>query len=150
MGMALEEARFAGEEGEVPVGAVIVHPDRGIVARARTQKESLNDPTAHAEVLAIGQAAEALGDWRLQGATLYSTLEPCPMCAGAILQARVSRVIYGATDPKGGAVESVVELFRPGLFNHNVEWLSGVLEDECGEVLRRFFGKRRRPGDPNP
>ena len=147
MAMALEEARFAAEEGEVPVGAVVVHPERGIVARARNQKESIKDATAHAEVLAIGQASEALGNWRLEGVTLYSTLEPCPMCAGAILQARVPRVIYGATDPKGGAVESVVELFQPGLFNHDVHWQGGVLDEECGQLLRDFFQGRRLFGD---
>ncbi|MEM7168056.1 MAG: tRNA adenosine(34) deaminase TadA [Planctomycetota bacterium] len=144
MRLALNEARRAWQEGEVPVGAVIVHPELGVIAKAFNQKETLRDATAHAEVLAIGQAAQALDAWRLEAATLYTTLEPCPMCAGAIVQARVTRLVYGAADPKAGAVESVVRLLEPGLFNHDVTYEGGVLADECGEILTRFFRERRR------
>ncbi|MCA8960615.1 MAG: tRNA adenosine(34) deaminase TadA [Planctomycetes bacterium] len=155
MRIALEEAQAAADENEVPVGAVIVHNEFGLVGRAHNQKEGLRDATAHAELLAIGQASEALGAWRLEGTTLYTTLEPCPMCAGAIVQARIPRVVFGALDPKAGAVDSVVGLWQPGLFNHDVIWESGLLADECGEILSRFFRDRRRPrgsaadgGDP--
>lgn len=144
MRLALREARRAWQEGEVPVGAVIVHPEKGVIAQAFNQKETLRDATAHAEVLAIGQAAQALDAWRLEGATLYTTLEPCPMCAGAIVQARIARLVYGAADPKAGAVESVVRLLEAGLFNHNVAVHGGVLADECGEILTQFFRERRR------
>lgn len=152
MRLALTEAEMAASDGEVPVGAVAVHPDAGIVGRAHNEKERLHDATAHAEILVLGQAANALQSWRLEGVTVYTTLEPCPMCAGAIVQARVARVVYGARDPKAGAVESVVELWQPGLFNHDVVWRSGVLEEECGAILTRFFKKRRnraRIVDPN-
>ncbi len=143
MRMALAEAEAAARDGEVPVGVIIVHPDLGIIARAHNQKESLRDATAHAEMLAIGQASEALGAWRLESTTLYSTLEPCAMCAGAILQARVPRVLYGARDLKAGAVDSVVRLWHPGLFNHDVAWEAGLLGEECGEILSQFFRERR-------
>lgn len=143
MRTALREAELAFQEGEVPVGAVIVHPEAGLIARSHNQKEALCDATAHAEVLALGQAAEALGAWRLEGATLYTTLEPCPMCAGAIIQARIARLVFGATDSKAGAVTSVVRLLEPGLFNHDVPWQGGVLEQECSAILSRFFQERR-------
>ncbi|MFN0058018.1 MAG: nucleoside deaminase [Planctomycetota bacterium] len=139
MRMALAEAQIAGQDREVPVGAVIVHPERGLIARAHNLREGLNDATAHAELLAIGQACAALESWRLEETVLYSTLEPCAMCAGAILQARIPRVVYGARDPKAGAVESVVQLWRPGLFNHDVSWRGGVLDDECAAMLTQFF-----------
>jgi len=141
--MALTEAEAAARSGEVPVGAVIVHPEQGVVAQSHNLKETLKDATAHAELLAIGQASEALGAWRLEGTTLYTTLEPCAMCAGAIVQARVPRVVYGALDPKAGAVESVVDLWHPGLFNHDVDWRAGILAEECGAILSRFFKDRR-------
>lgn len=144
MRLALTEAEQAAAEGEVPVGAVAIHPEAGIVGRAHNEKERLRDATAHAEILVLGQAATALGSWRLEGVTLYTTLEPCPMCAGAIVQARVDRVVYGARDPKAGAVESVIDLWRPGLFNHDVVWRAGVLEEECGSILTRFFQERRQ------
>ena len=143
MMMALREAREAAHLGEVPVGAIVVHPERGIVAKASNRKETLGDATAHAEVLAIGQAANALGDWRLEGCTLYVTLEPCPMCAGAIIHARIPRLVFGAFDPKGGAIGSVVQLLEPGLFNHEVVWEGGVLEEPCGEILTEFFREKR-------
>ncbi|MCI0650946.1 MAG: tRNA adenosine(34) deaminase TadA [Planctomycetes bacterium] len=147
MRMALAEAEAARREGEVPVGAVVFHPERGIVGRAHNQKERLRDATAHAEILSLGQASVALDSWRLEGTTLYTTLEPCPMCAGAIVQARVSRVVFGALDPKAGAVESVLRIFAPGLFNHDVSWTAGVLAEECGAMLSKFFRDRRYEGD---
>ncbi|MEZ6113001.1 MAG: nucleoside deaminase [Pirellulaceae bacterium] len=110
------------------------------------KRETLHDPTAHAEMLAITQAAEAVGDWRLEGCTLYVTLEPCPMCAGAILQARIPRVVYGATDPKAGAVESLFQLLEDRRLNHRAEVTSGVLAGPCGEILTEFFRAQRRLG----
>ena len=145
MQMALQEARDAEKKGEVPVGAVIVHPDMGVIGRSRNAKETLRDPTAHAEILAIGQAAEAVAGWRLAGTTLYCTLEPCPMCAGAILQARIDRVVFGASDSRWGAVETKLKVFEPGLFNHDVAWTGGVLGNESGDLLRAFFRERRNP-----
>ncbi len=139
---ALAEARQAAEEDEVPVGAVIVHDGR-IIAAAHNQRETLHDPTAHAEMIAITQAAEALGGWRLEGCTLYVTLEPCPMCAGAIVQARVPTVVYGALDPKAGAVASLYELLSDVRLNHRCELVAGVLGDECGALLTEFFRGRR-------
>jgi len=143
MQLALREAREASTHEEVPVGAVIVHPERGVIASASNRKETLHDATAHAEILAIGQASEALEDWRLEGCTLYVTLEPCAMCAGAIIHARLGRIVFGARDPKAGAVGSVVHLLEPGLFNHDVSWTGGVMEDECAELLTTFFRERR-------
>lgn len=144
MRLALAEARKAAELGEVPVGAVAIHPKLGVIGQAHNQKETLHDATAHAEIIALGQASAALESWRLDGVTMFTTLEPCPMCAGALVQARIGRVVYGARDPKAGAVESVVELFRPGLFNHDIPWRAGVLDEECGELLSRFFRDRRK------
>ncbi len=143
MQMALGEAEQARREGEVPVGVVIVHRERGIIGRAHNECERLRDATAHAEVLALGQASEALGSWRLEETTLYATLEPCPMCAGALIQARVPRLVFGARDTKGGAVVSVTRLLEPGLFNHDVKWEEGVLAEPCGEILSAFFRERR-------
>lgn len=139
---ALAEARLAFAESEVPVGAVIIYEER-IVASAHNQTEQLKDPTAHAEMIAITQAAEALGSWRLTGCTLYVTLEPCAMCAGAIIQARIPRVVYGATDPKGGAVNSLFQLLSDHRLNHRAEVTSGVQANHCGEMLSRFFQQRR-------
>ncbi|MEC9476050.1 MAG: nucleoside deaminase [Planctomycetota bacterium] len=147
MQLALQEARSASEDGEVPVGAVIWHPERGVIARARNSKETLRDPTAHAEILALGQAAQALDGWRLEGCTLYCTLEPCPMCAGAILQARIDRVVFGASDSRWGAVETKLGVFQPGLFNHDVSWVGGVLAEESADLLRSFFRECRRLAD---
>jgi tRNA(adenine34) deaminase len=142
MRLALEEARAAADADEVPVGAVVVAGGR-VIAAAHNQREQLLDPTAHAEMIALTQAAAALGSWRLEGCTLYVTLEPCPMCAGAILQARVPRVVWGAPDPKAGAVESLYRLFEDARLNHRVEHVGRVLADECGGVLTEFFrGKR--------
>jgi tRNA(adenine34) deaminase len=127
----------------VPVGAVIVHADR-LIARAHNQREQLRDPTAHAEMIAITQAAEARRGWRLDGCTLYVTLEPCPMCAGAILQARIPTVVYGATDPKAGAVHTLYHLLDDGRLNHRCLIVSDVLAEECGQILTRFFQQQRR------
>ena len=142
MRRALEEARTAAEEGEVPVGAVIVCAGE-VVASAHNQREQLCDPTSHAEMIAITQAAAALGDWRLEGCTLYVTLEPCPMCAGAIVQARIERVVYGAADPKAGACESLYTLTNDPRLNHRAQVVGGVLEEECRAILQDFFRQRR-------
>jgi tRNA(adenine34) deaminase len=143
MRLALEEARAAAAEDEVPVGATVVAAGR-VVASAHNQREQLEDPTAHAEMIAITQAASALGSWRLERCTLYVTLEPCPMCAGAILQARVPVVVWGALDPKAGAVETLYRLFDDPRLNHRVDHVGHVLADECGRVLSDFFrGKRK-------
>ncbi|MEO1496460.1 MAG: tRNA adenosine(34) deaminase TadA [Planctomycetota bacterium] len=143
MQLALDEARRAANAGEVPVGAVI-ECNGAIVAAAHNQRETLRDPTAHAEMIAITQAAEALGAWRLEGCTLYVTLEPCPMCAGAIVQARLPRVVYGAVDPKAGAAESLYSILTDERLNHRVDVTTGVLAEPCGAVLRDFFQARRR------
>ena len=145
MRLALEEARAAAEEDEVPVGAIVVAGGR-VIASAHNQRERLADPTAHAEMIALTQAAAAVGSWRLEGCTLYVTLEPCPMCAGAIVQARVPRVVWGAPDPKAGAVESLYRLFDDTRLNHRVEHIGRVLAPECGRILSDFFRAKRRPG----
>ena len=139
---ALRAARAALEAGEVPVGCVVVHEDR-IVGRAHNQRETLRDPTAHAEMIALTQAAGALETWRLGGCTLYVTLEPCAMCAGAMVLGRIDRLVYGATDPKAGAVESVFRLLDEPRLNHKVEVTNGVLAAECGAVLSDFFRTKR-------
>ena len=143
--LALQEAEQALAEDEVPVGAVIVCGDR-MIASAHNQREQLRDPTAHAEMIAITQAAEALGSWRLEGCTLYVTLEPCPMCAGAILQARIPLVVYGATDPKAGAVRSLYRLLDDARLNHQCQIVAGVLPGPCGAILTRFFQQQRALG----
>ena len=145
MRMALAEAEAAFAEDEVPIGAVIVREDR-VIAAAHNQREQLHDPTAHAEMIAITQAAESLNSWRLENCRLYVTLEPCPMCAGAILQARVPRVVYGAADPKAGAVASLYQLLNDARLNHRCEVVAGVLSVECGAILSRFFQAQRRLG----
>ena len=146
MQLALQEAAAAAEENEVPVGAVIVHNERRMIASDHNRREQLHDPTAHAEMLAITQAAEALGSWRLDDCTLYVTLEPCPMCAGAILQARIPRVVYGADDPKAGAVQSLFKLLSDARLNHQCSVVPGVLAEPCGNVLSRFFQRQRTLG----
>jgi tRNA(adenine34) deaminase len=145
MRMALAEAEAALAESEVPVGAVIVQADR-VIAAAHNQREQLRDPTAHAEMIAITQAAEAIGSWRLEACTLYVTLEPCPMCAGAVLQARIPVVVYGAMDPKAGAVQSLYQLLGDRRLNHTCQVVPGVLAQPCGEILTRFFQTQRRMG----
>lgn len=145
MRYALEEARAAFDEGEVPVGAVIVHDGR-VIAAAHNQRETLNDPTAHAEMIAITQAAEQLGSWRLLDCTLYVTLEPCPMCAGAIVQARLPTIVYGTTDPKGGACHTLYQITQDSRLNHQCSVLGGVLKDECRLILQEFFAQQRALG----
>ena len=143
MRCAIEQAAKASSEGEVPVGAVVVFGSE-VIATGRNEKEKNNDPTAHAEMLAIKAATEVVGDWRLSECTLYVTLEPCPMCAGAILASRIPRVVYGAADPKAGAVDSLFGLLRDHRLNHQVEVRSGVLAEESSRLLKSFFGKRRQ------
>jgi tRNA(adenine34) deaminase len=145
MRAALAEARLAAEEDEVPIGAVIVHNQR-IIAAAHNQREQLQDPTAHAEMLAITQAAASLASWRLERCTLYVTLEPCPMCAGAIVQARIPWLVYGADDPKAGAARSLYQLLDDARLNHRVETTAGVVAAECGQLLSEFFQAQRRLG----
>lgn len=140
---ALAEARLAPGTGDVPVGAVVVGPDGLVLGRGRNAREATGDPTAHAEVLALREAAARLGRWRLDDCTLVVTLEPCSMCAGAVVLARVPRLVLGAWDPKAGACGSVHDLVRDRRLNHRVEVVGGVLEDECGAVLREFFAERR-------
>ena len=145
MRLAIQQAEQAERENEVPVGCVIVL-DGEIIAAAYNQRESLKDPTAHAEMIAITQAAQSMQDWRLEGCTLYVTLEPCCMCAGAILQARVPQVVFGASDPKAGAVRSLFQLLQDPRLNHRCDVVPGVQAAECGEMLSRFFQTQRRLG----
>ncbi len=145
MRQALRLAVTAAEQDEVPVGAIIVYDNRAI-ARGWNQREQLNDPTAHAEMIAITQAASALESWRLLDCTLYVTLEPCPMCAGAILQARIPRIVYGARDPKAGAVDSLYHLLSDQRLNHSAQITPGVLANECGAILTEFFEAKRKQG----
>jgi tRNA(adenine34) deaminase len=142
MRIALVEARQAAIRGEVPVGAVLVSGGE-IVAQAHNRRETGADPTAHAEILVLREAAQKQGHWRLSGATLYVTLEPCPMCAGAMVLARIDRLVYGATDPKAGAAGSLFNLVQEPRLNHRMEVIAGVLADECGVVLQEFFRERR-------
>ena len=145
MRLALREAEQALRENEVPIGAVIMRGER-VIAAAHNQREQLRDPTAHAEMIAITQAAAAMGDWRLEGCALFVTLEPCPMCAGAILQARIPVVVYGARDPKAGAVESLYSLLTDPRLNHRCQVFGGILAEECGTMLTEFFRAQRRLG----
>lgn len=145
MQKAIDQAIIAAELDEVPVGAVIVREGR-IIGAAYNQREQLRDPTAHAEMLAITQAAEAVGNWRLEDCSLYVTLEPCPMCAGAIVLARIPRVIYGTRDPKAGAVESLFQLLNDSRLNHRCEVIAGVLGRDCGQLLTHFFQAKRAQG----
>ncbi|HET9162445.1 MAG TPA: tRNA adenosine(34) deaminase TadA [Solirubrobacterales bacterium] len=142
MALAIERAREAEGHGDVPIGAVIGR-DGEPLAAAGNERELRRDPTAHAEILAIRAAAEALGGWRLPGTTLYVTLEPCAMCAGAIVLARIPRVVYGAPDPKAGAAGSVLDVLAEPALNHRPEVVAGVMEDECAALLREFFAARR-------
>ena len=142
MAMALREAAAAASEDEVPIGAVIVLDER-VIARAHNQRERLHDPTAHAEMIAITQAAGAIESSRLEGATLYATLEPCAMCAGAMVLARVARLVYGAADPKAGACGTLYDIVRDPRLNHRLDVVRGVLEAESAELLRAFFRAKR-------
>jgi len=143
MRLALQEARAALATQDVPVGAVVLSPAGEVIGRGRNAREATGDPTAHAEVLALRAAATAAGSWRLDGCTLVVTLEPCTMCAGALVLARVPRVVFGAWDAKAGAAGSVRDVVRDSRLNHVVEVLGGVLEAECAAVLREFFEARR-------
>nr|WP_272478073.1 tRNA adenosine(34) deaminase TadA [Baekduia alba] len=143
MRIALEEARSAVAHDDVPIGAVVVADDGRVLGRGRNERELHEDPTAHAEVLALREAAAALGSWRVLGATLYVTLEPCTMCAGAIVLSRVPRVVFATTDPKAGAAGSVLDVLADTRLNHRPEVIGGVLADEAAELLRSFFRARR-------
>jgi len=142
MGRALAEARRAVEHGDVPIGAAVVRGDEVIAAR-HNERELTGDPTAHAEILALRDAASAVGHWRLDDCTLVVTLEPCVMCAGAVVNARLARLVYGATDPKAGAVASLYEICADGRLNHRPPVTAGVCADECGGLLKEFFARRR-------
>ena len=142
MRLALEEARSAAAGGDVPVGAVIVRGDE-ILAKTGNAREREQDPTAHAEILALRQASRAVGSWHLEGCALVVTLEPCAMCAGAVVLARLDRLVFGASDPKAGFAGSLGDLVRDGRLNHEVDVTVGVLAEECGEILRAFFAERR-------
>ena len=150
MRMALDEARLAAEEGEVPIGAVVVHEDK-VIARAHNRRETDRDPSAHAEFSAVCAAARALDRWRLTGCAVYVTLEPCLMCAGLMVNARIDRCVYGAPDPKGGALGTLFDVSHDERLNHEFEVTSGVLAEECAAELRSFFrarrAKKKGPGD---
>ena len=139
---ALSEARAAAAAGEVPIGAVLVHEGK-VIARSGNRTIRNGDPTAHAEIVVLREAARVLGNYRLAGTTLYVTIEPCSMCAGAIIQARVPRLVYGADDPKGGAVRTCFQLLSDPRLNHQVEIMAGVLATECAGVIQSFFAERR-------
>ena len=143
MRWALDEARSARATSDVPVGAVVLDADGEVIGRGRNRREADGDPTAHAEVLALREAADRLGRWRLDGCTLVVTLEPCTMCAGAVVLARVARVVYGAVDEKAGAAGSLWDVLRDRRLNHRPEVVSGVLADECGALLKEFFLRAR-------
>ncbi len=142
MRSAIQQAEIAEQNGDVPIGAVIVHQGQ-IIARACNQRELLKDPTAHAEIIALTQAAAALETWRLNDCTIYVTLEPCPMCAGALVLARLDRLVYGCDDPKTGAVKSLYNIVQDERLNHRLEVTSGVCADECSALLQNFFFRRR-------
>ena len=142
MSLALEQARMAFQRGEIPIGAVLVR-EGVVIAADHNRREELRDATAHAEVLALRRGGELLGGWRLPGCTLYVTVEPCPMCAGALVQARVERLVYGAADPKGGAAGTLYDIVRDPRLNHRLEVTAGVLASECGLLMQLFFQARR-------
>ncbi|MEV4423412.1 tRNA adenosine(34) deaminase TadA [Patulibacter sp. NPDC049589] len=145
MRLAIAEAHEAERHGDVPIGAVVVGHDGTVLGRGRNERERDEDPTAHAEILALRRAAAALGSWRVHDATLYVTLEPCSMCAGAIVLSRIPRVVFGCTDPKAGACGSVLDITAEPRLNHRPEVVGGVLADDCSALLRAFFAARRRP-----
>jgi tRNA(adenine34) deaminase len=143
MQMAINQAAIAEENGDVPIGAVIVHEGR-IIAKAYNERQQLNDPTAHAEIIALTQASESIGSWRLHGCTIYVTLEPCPMCAGALVLARIDRLVFGTEDPKTGACGSLYNIVQDSRLNHQVQITSGILKEDCKEQLQAFFHRRRQ------
>jgi tRNA(adenine34) deaminase len=142
MGVAIESARIAEDNGDVPIGAVIVREGQ-IIAKAYNQREQLQDPTAHAEIIALTQAAASVENWHLEGCTMYVTLEPCCMCAGALVLSRMDRLVYGWRDPNAGACGSLYNIVADERLNHRLEVTAGVLEDECSELLQSFFARRR-------
>jgi tRNA(adenine34) deaminase len=148
MGLALDEAAAALNHGDVPVGALVITPDGEVIARRHNERELGGDPTAHAELLALRDAAAHLGRWRLAGCVLMATLEPCPMCAGAALAARIGTVVFGTADPKAGACGSLYNLGADPRLNHEMAIVSGVRADEAATLLRRFFAERRPPAEP--
>jgi tRNA(adenine34) deaminase len=142
MQSAIEQARIAEENGDVPIGAVIVK-DNQIIAKGYNQRHQLQDPTAHAEILALTSASAGLESWRLHGCTIYVTLEPCSMCAGALVLARIDRLVYGCDDPKAGACKSLYNIVQDERLNHNIETTSGIMADDCSQLLQEFFQRRR-------
>ena len=142
MRMAIDQAYIAEENGDVPIGCVIVYENR-VIAKAYNQREQLHDPTAHAEIIALTQAAEFIGNWRLHGCSLYVTLEPCPMCAGALVLGRLDRVVFGTDDPKTGAVRSLYQIVEDARLNHQLKVTCGVMQDDCKKQLQDFFQRRR-------
>ncbi len=143
MRLAIEAAKIAEDNGDVPIGAVIVHQDT-IIAKAYNQREQLADPTAHAEIIALTQAASAIGNWRLHGCTIYVTLEPCPMCAGALVLARMDRLVYGCDDPKTGACKSLYNIVQDDRLNHRLQVTGGILAEDCAQQIKDFFVHRRK------
>jgi tRNA(adenine34) deaminase len=148
MRIAIEQAKTAEENGDIPIGVVIVYKNQ-IIAKAYNQREQLRDPTAHAEIIALTQAAAAKESWRLNGCTMYVTLEPCPMCAGALVLARVDRLVYGCDDPKAGACKSLYNIVQDERLNHRLEVTSGVLQEQCRQQLQEFFSQRREENKKN-
>ncbi|HPS55856.1 MAG TPA: tRNA adenosine(34) deaminase TadA [Sedimentisphaerales bacterium] len=142
MKAAIDAAFIAEENGDVPIGAVVVHENK-VIARGYNQRHLLNDPTAHAEIIALTGAAEVIGNWRLNGCTMYVTLEPCPMCAGALVNARVDRLVYGCDDPKAGACKSLYNIVQDKRLNHCLDVTAGVMARECSTILSEFFQRRR-------
>lgn len=142
MQMAMDQAAIAEENGDVPIGAVIVY-ENCVIAKAYNQREQLSDPTAHAEIIALTQAAAYIGSWRLHGCTIYATLEPCTMCAGALVLGRLDRLVYGCDDPKTGAVKSLYNIVQDPRLNHTLEVTSGIIAEECSKQLQQFFQRRR-------
>jgi tRNA(adenine34) deaminase len=142
MRLAIEQAQIAEENGDVPIGAVIVYQEQ-IIGKAYNQRQQLQDPTAHAEIIALTQAAAFMENWHLNGCTMYVTLEPCPMCAGALVLSRMDRLCYGCSDPKSGACGSLYNIVQDQRLNHRVEVTSGVMEEQCRQQLQNFFAKRR-------
>ena len=148
MQVAIEQAKIAEENGDIPIGAVIVYKNQ-IIAKAYNQREQLQDPTAHAEIIALTQAAAFVESWRLNGCTMYVTLEPCPMCAGALVLARMDRLVYGCDDPKAGACKSLYNIVQDERLNHRLEVTSGVLQEQCRQQLQEFFSQRREENKKN-
>ncbi len=148
MRLAIEQAQIAEENGDVPIGAVIVYQEQ-IIGKAYNQRQQLQDPTAHAEIIALTQAAAFMENWHLNGCTMYVTLEPCPMCAGALVLSRMDRLCYGCSDPKSGACGSLYNIVQDQRLNHRVEVTSGVMEEQCRQQLQEFFGRRRQENKNN-